>query len=334
MNFSRSRDQHIAELVDALLASSRSRSSWNERLAHWERPASETEEVQIQRSASMVRAALNKNPWVASEGVQVRAQGSYYNNTNVRQDSDMDLCAWHPGIKVEAEQGLSIEEVDSQLGYTRSSGRLIPDIAAQLRCEVGDALRAQFDAANVKDGSKAFRVSAVPGSRADADVVPAVRLHYAFRRGSGVFSTLDYVEGVVIYAQDGTQTLNFPAQHHGNGKAKRERTRHRFKKIVRCAKRLRDELVMLGTLSQGQAPSFLVESLVHGVEDSAFLFAEDRYDRMRRVLARIGEQVFSPDITAIAREINDIKWLFHVSQPWTLSDAQAFVTAAQRRLDA
>ena len=105
-----------ASLFKALLAAQRSRASWNDRLEHWERPASATEDAQIKRSAVMAQNALNDNSWLAREHVLVRPQGSYHNNTNVRQDSDMDLSAWHPGIKVIVEDGLSLDDVDRRLG--------------------------------------------------------------------------------------------------------------------------------------------------------------------------------------------------------------------------
>lgn len=325
-------NQRIDSLIETLFATSRSRSSWNNRFEHWERPASETEEAQIQRSAGMVQRALRNNAWLAREGVQVRPQGSYHNNTNVRQDSDMDLCAWHPGIRILPEEGLSVEEVDRHLDYF-GTGRMVPDIARDLRREIGRALVAVFGVTNVNGGNKAFRVSAVPGSRADADLVPAVRLDYVFKRGSGLLYSLDQVEGVIIYAADGTQILNFPQQHHDNGKAKREQTRHRFKRVVRAVKRIRDELVTLGLLHVGQAPSFLIESLVYAVDDQAFLYDEDRYGRVRRVLGQMSELLSSPFWTATVCEINGIKLLFHASQPWTVADAQVFVGAARRRLE-
>ena len=63
------------------------------------------------------------------------------------------------------------------------------------------------------------------------------------------------------------------------------RTKHRFKKLVRAAKRLRDELVEGGQLQSGQVPSFLVSSVSSTASRTErFLFEEDRYDRMRRVL--------------------------------------------------
>jgi hypothetical protein len=64
----------IPNTLALLLAEgNRSRSSWNDRLTHWERPASESEEVQIERAASMVRFALAENAWLRNEGVEVGA---------------------------------------------------------------------------------------------------------------------------------------------------------------------------------------------------------------------------------------------------------------------
>ena len=214
--------------LESALAGSRSRGSWNDRFAFWEKPPSDSEEVQIQRSGAMVRTAL------AREGVEVRPQGSYHNNTNVRRDSDMDLCVWHPGIRVLPADGISHDEVDFKLGYTSSTGRSIHALAANLRLEIGRALIDAFGSANVRGGNKAFRLSAVSGSRADADVVPAVCLHYVRRRGTGFLASVEpfeRIEGVVVYAADGAEIVNFPQQHHENGKAKRARTGHRFKKV-------------------------------------------------------------------------------------------------------
>src|SRR5260370_7629875 len=82
------------------LAQARTRQSWNERLEHWERPASDSEEATIERAAKMVRDVLVRNAWLSGEGVQIEPQGSYYKNTNVRQESDIDLRATHPGIYI------------------------------------------------------------------------------------------------------------------------------------------------------------------------------------------------------------------------------------------
>jgi len=45
------------------LAQARTRQSWNERLAHWERPASDSEEAMIERAARSVRDLMSSNTW-------------------------------------------------------------------------------------------------------------------------------------------------------------------------------------------------------------------------------------------------------------------------------
>lgn len=73
-------------LVEAM-AQAGSRQSWNDRLAHWEKPASNSEEAIIERAANAMGALVSTNNWLVSEGVRVEPQGSYHNNTNVRQES-------------------------------------------------------------------------------------------------------------------------------------------------------------------------------------------------------------------------------------------------------
>jgi hypothetical protein len=92
--------------IQEALVKVRTRRSWNDRLIHWERPASDTEEQQIERTANIVRDAISGNKLLIDEGINIYPQGSYHNNTNVRLESDMDLRATHPCIKVEYDQNV------------------------------------------------------------------------------------------------------------------------------------------------------------------------------------------------------------------------------------
>jgi hypothetical protein len=314
------------------IAKVRSRSSWNDRFWHWEKSASETEEAQIERAAVAVRRAIARRPRLTTESVEVRPQGSYFNNTNVRQESDMDLCAWHRGLMVHTAPDVNRTEAFAALGYS-DAGLFIPNIARDLRQEVEYALREEFGKEHLHPGKKAFRVSAIPGSRADADVVPALALHFIVRGSNHLLVPYEVIEGVVITDTSGIQIFNFPQQHFQNGKTKRLSTQHRFKKAVRTLKVLRDELVALGQLKKGQAPSFLIESLVYAIEDTYFLEAEDRYARVRRILQRMWDLLSDGSWLSTAREINMVKMLFHDTQPWKPEDAKAFVLAAWRRLE-
>lgn len=307
------------------------KSEWNDRLTQWSKPASETEGDQIERAARMVRNALSARQWLRDEGVEVIPQGSYHNNTNVRLRADMDLCVRHPSIRtILMDPALDVFEVDRHLGYNRLDTPRA-DLFATMRLEIETALRDHFGRGNVENGGKAFKVSAVPGSRSDIDVVPATRLH-AIYPGIGLGDFYHVIEGVVLRTTEGAEILNFPKLHHDNGKAKRTRTGHRFKKIVRQAKTMRDQLVDQGRLKKGQVPSFLVESLVYVVDDVDFLWEEDHHSRLKRIMEGMWGRLTTGDPSAL-REINDVKKLFGPHQPWDIEDAKTYVAAAHHWLD-
>lgn len=318
-------------LAQILAEQNRSRSSWNARLTHWERPASNTEEAQIGRAAGMVRSVLSGNAWLRAERVAVEPQGSYFNNTNVRLESDMDLRAVHPLIRIVYAENVVVEAAEAAHGISQS-GRYFSVVAADMRREIAACLGQRFGTAKVDaTGNKAIRLKKLPGSRADVDVVPAFK--YIWMWWDNAALQYRQAHGVTILGQDGSWTDNFPEQHNENGIAKRARTAHRFKRCVRMFKRLRDELVRERKLSAGRAPSFLIECLTFAVEDQYFLVqTDDRYDRANRILRRMWELLDNSMWTGTATEINGIKYLFHATQPWTVDDAKAFVALALAQL--
>jgi hypothetical protein len=309
----------------------RTRSSWNDRLVHWERPASDSEEAQINRAASMVRTALAGNTWLKAEGVTIAPQGSYFNNTNVRLESDMDLRAVHPSLRLEYGSTVDISAARSVLGIY-DTGRTFQEIAHELRREAANDLGRAFGAQQIDaSGSKAIRVKQLAGSRAPVDVVPSFRYYWVTWNAAAL--KYDVAEGISILSKSSSWTNNFPDQHYANGVSKRARTAHRFKRHVRIFKRLRDELVREVKLTIGRVPSFLIECLTHAVEDRYFLVdSDDRYGRATRILGRIWELLNNPAWTSAATEINGIKFLFHSAQPWTVDDAKAFVAIGLTQL--
>lgn len=307
----------------------RSRTDWNNCFAHWQRPATVTEEGTIDRAERNVREALGNSDWLVAQGASLYQQGSYYNNTNVRTEADIDLRLVHPLFKVEYSAEVHQPAAESILTYS-DSGMSFGTIFSNLRDETAFHLGQRFGAANVdSSGNKAIRLKGMTGSRAEVDVVPS--LVYRHVAWNTVFQRYDTTEGVAISGRDGAWTINFPAQHHANGVAKRQRTAHRFKKMVRIFKRFRSDLP---DADQIKAPSFLVECLVYMVEDHHFLFEDDdAYDRVRRIAVRI-RQLLTPLSAAGLREVNGIKPLFAQGQAWSRADAVKYVDAVIARLGA
>lgn len=317
-------------IVEAAIAGKRSRTSWNDRLWHWERPPSDHEEGKIARAAGIATDIVKRNAALSALGAQIRPQGSYYNNTNVRLEADMDLRVQLPTLMVRYADGVSSAEADGALGYVLV-GKTLPEMAREVRDELAADCRRTFGERNVTVGNKAVSVDGLDGSHADVDLVPAFHLRYVLPNDYGSYATLD---GVGITGTDGSETWNFPDQHHANGIAKRSRTAHRFKKVVRAAKRLNYELCEIGAINR-RLPSFLVESLIYLVEDEYFLDEEDdRFDRFLRVLLRLNDLLANDSYVSSALEINEIKYLFHQSQAWTAADARNFVNAAIARITA
>lgn len=319
--------ERLTWIVEAAVAAQRSRYSWNERLIHWEKPPSDHEEGKIQRAASIATALVMQNQVLLDEGVSVRPQGSYYNNTNVRLEADMDLRVQLPDIYVQYAEGIDREVAASDLGYV-DTGRTFQQIAKVVRDELAADCRRLFGNDAVTVGNKAITVEGLTTSRADVDLVPAFHFHWIVEHGRAGFET---IPGIAIFGVEGPPILNFPELHHRNGIDKRNATQHRFKKVVRMLKRLNYELVELGVVNR-RIPSFLVECLVYAVENSEFLHNEDRYGRLNRVVARIYHLVHDEEWTKTATEINGWKFLFHPAQAWTVDDARNFIAAALVRL--
>ncbi|MEG3155847.1 hypothetical protein [Sphingomonas sp. RB1R13] len=316
-------------LLEAM-AKARTRSSWNDRLTHWERPPSNNEEAQIERTANAAMALVSASAMLTAERVMVRPQGSYFNNTNVRLEADMDLRLQLPDIFIDYAGDVDQAAADNSEGY-RDTGRTFSEIATLVRNELASACRAKFGANRVSIGGKAVSVEGLSGSHADVDLVPAFRLHWIVNNGYGGYHI---TEGVAIVGANGAITQNFPEQHHVNGKTKRPNTAHRFKKVVRMAKRLNCELADDRAIPH-RMPSFLIECLIYAVEDAFFLQLEDdRYDRLLRVLYRLSALLWDAEWHKTATEVNDIKYLFHTCQFWTLHEARAFVAAAITQLEA
>lgn len=316
------------QLARILEESYRIRREWNDRFAHWQQPASVSEEGTIERAEANVRAALSSSSWLVNERVSLYQQGSYYNNTNVRRDADIDLRLEHPILHV--EYGPGVQPVAARRAFDYSgTGRPLGEVFNEMRAYATAALARQFGAANVVRGSKSIKVKGITGSRAMVDVVPCVR-----------FNIIDWVpdwrqflktEGIAILSDAGW-IYNYPDLHHRHGKDKRERTARRFKKVVRIFKALRNDMEGAG-ISGARVPSFLVECLVYGVEDDYFLQStDDLYGRVRRVALRMREQLANPYAASVMWEINEVKHLFEPGQAWTLQQARAFTDAVVAHL--
>lgn len=301
-------------------ASPRSRESWNDRLAHWEKAESSSETERIERARRMVINALSESQWMAANGCKIFEQGSFTNRTNTRGESDIDLRVQHPYVYIKYAPG-----IDAQAAYTlgnySDTGTTYKAVAENMRAEITSNLISKFGRSAVDaSGSKAVKVKGLEGSRAEVDVVPSFRLDHIFRDG--------IIQGTALLdPSSGVWTFNYPEQHIRNGRLKRQNTGLKFKRVVRCIKRMQSDMLQYDAISK-RVPSFLIECLVYNVTDAEFTnIFDDNYGRVKRVLQSIHAQLTGPYVLYMT-EINGVKGLFTEGQSWTIQQAEHFVGKA------
>lgn len=214
------------------------------------KPLSDAEDQRCKRAINMVRDALRNigystatiNPGIlvadsyaytyemsnaAGKKIRLLVQGSYANNTNVEQNSDVDIAViLESTFETDYRPGVTRE----RYGFTGSS-----ETALSFKNAVEQILKDYFHT-GVERKNKSIKVH---GNlyRVDADTVPCLR--YRDYRNDYRFDPYNYTGGIVIHADDGAKIYNYPEQHIMNGRVKSSATNHMYKKMVRIMKKMR-----------------------------------------------------------------------------------------------
>ena len=293
-------------------------------LYNWAQPPGATEQQRSENAIRAIRAAIGgRSSFLRTRKIKAFIQGSYRNRVTVRQDSDVDVGVMcHDGFLAQYPRGMTRADFGhSALEYSFS----------QFKNELEQALVSHFGQASVTRGNKALTVRE-NSYRVEADVAP----FFEFRRYERDQS---YVAGVALLTDKGIRIENFPEKllpywptrplHYENGVAKNRDTYRRFKGVVRILKRLRNRMANAGNNTATVVPGYLLECLSWNVPDGKF----DRSSltgRVQTVLDYLWSNTRVDWLCNSWREVDNIKSLFHASQPWTREAAHAFVDAALR----
>jgi hypothetical protein len=282
--------------------------NWEDTFRSWAKPPSETEQEKCDNAERAIRQAIRKSSSLDHRKINVFPQGSYRNRTNVRLDSDVDIC-------ILCTDSFSY---DLPNGMTPGNFGITPATYwyPEYKNDVEDSLVSHFGRNSVKRGNKAFDVHENT-YRIDADVVPCFEYHWYNPNGT-------YLKGTMLHTDDGKRIINWPEQNYDNGVAKNRTTYNRFKSVVRILKRLRNEMTDNGFKVSESIPSYLIECLVWNVPDKGF--GHDAYtDDVRDVLAYLFNNTLDFQKCNEWCEINCIKYLFHIFQPWNYQQVNKFL---------
>jgi len=266
-----------------------------QQLVTWSRPVSTTEDNKCKNAISQVTDAIRAR---FGNSVSIFLQGSYKNNTNVRQDSDVDIVVRHDGYFY--HDLLRLSETD-KLIYERNR---IPGNYpfSHLKDDVHQALTSAFG----NDAKRRNKCIEVIGNscRINADVIPCF-VHTRF----ATLNTVE-VEGIQFYTErEGNKIISFPEQHYSNGVQKTNGTGRMYKRTVRILKVMRNNLVDKGIISEDLASSFFIECLVYNVHNHLFIVG-NYSQTLNNVITRVYNDMRDPAIANKYVEVSGYKWLF------------------------
>jgi predicted nucleotidyltransferase len=290
--------------------------NWEEVFCTWGGPPSATEQTKCENAERAVRKAIDASAKLNTRSIEVFLQGSYANRTNVRQDSDVDICVLCDDVFF-TDYSLSEGLNDAALGYKTATYTY-----ADFKNDVEAALKDYFGKDSVTRGNKAFDVHANT-YRVDADVVPCLE----HRRLMGTPENHWINFGTELQPDNGGRIINWPRQNYANGVEKNNATGRRFKAVVRILKRLPYEMVANGHPEAEPIPSYLVECLVWNVPNESFGHDTMRAD-VRHALAYLWNESRTDEQCKEWREVNELKYLLRGGQPWNRAQVNTFLHAA------
>ena len=282
----------------------------------WSKGPGQTEADKCSNAETAVRKAIKASEQLAAFDISVFAQGSYRTKTNVRQNSDVDIC-----VRYDSEFFFKYPKGTTQETFGHVEGSLP---FAEFKSMVQEALEDYFGKLSVTRGNKTFDVHANT-YRIDADVVPT----FEYRRYTGRKNADDshhFLSGVAFDPDSGSRVINWPEQTYNNRVDRNTATGRKYKRVIRILKRLRDRMQDEDVAIAKKTPSFLIECLAWNADIDAF--NKDTYTAIvRHLLADLWNRTRKDDGCSEWGEVNELKYLFRLAQPWTRQEANEFLQA-------
>ncbi|MFM0232163.1 nucleotidyltransferase domain-containing protein [Paraburkholderia sediminicola] len=265
-----------------------------------------------------IQKVLNDStsPYYAKD-FSIFLQGSYGNDTNVYRDSDVDVVIRLNQTYYANTTSLS---PDAKTNYDKAFS-LATYTYADFKTDVVAWLQKKFGV-DVKPGKRAIFIKG-SGNRRDADVLVCAQ-HRRYRDASTGVDTL-YDEGIIFWASDGAEIVNFPKQHSENCTTRHQNTNSRFKRMVRVYKNVRNRMIDDKYIANGVAPSYFLEGMLWNIPADKFVQSyEDSF-------VNTFNWVLNADKTKLACA-NDLYWLVRDNSNvcWSTANYDAYLAAVKK----
>ena len=270
-------------------------------LESFTKPISDSENQRCENMIRMVKEAIQlyytetRDYKLDLNNYEIFLQGSYANNTNVKQNSDVDICVMYKNVfNYKMPQGYTLDGSysDSTLDYFT------------LRNLIKNALIKKFGSDRVIDKNKAIRILSNTYTT-DADVVVA----FQYRNYE---NSTTYQEGIYYKAcNDGSPIINYPKIHIKNGNSKNIATNHMYKKMVRIFKKIMYDMQDNNIYASKDVKGFVLECMIYNIpNDKIYQYIDTKYSTNLSNMI----DTFINDSMNLWKEVNQIKWLFGIEK--------------------
>jgi hypothetical protein len=281
-------------------------------LTNWTKPPSDTEESKLENAERMVREAISEDETLKSKSTETFGQGSYANNTNVKNNSDIDINVRYTGgfyfnLPPNTEQ--------KDVGLDKLSGSSYS--YSEFKDNVETALVNKFGRGDVVRNDKCITVKE-NSSRVETDVVPT----WNYRRYS---ENGNYVLGSKFMTDSYNWVINYPEQHIENGVDKNKKTSRRFKRLTRLHKKIRYQMIDDNLTVNSNIKSFLLECLVWNVPNNIFDDYNTWNERLKQSIIFLYQNTKEQETSNEWGEVSELIYLIRDSRKWTRKDINDYL---------
>ena len=194
---------------------------------------------------------------------EIYLQGSYGNDTNIYEESDVDIVVQLNSTFHSNKESLPSDQFEL---HERDFGPASYHIG-EFRKDVIDILSEHFGFSYIEDGKRSVKVHSFVYIR-EADVVVCTQYRkYDYYLGK---SCCSFVEGMRIYNQ-GEEVINYPKLHTESLTLKQKGTHSRYKPLVRILKNIKTKLVELQAIEEKTAPSYFLEGWLYNAPNELYV---------------------------------------------------------------
>ncbi|WP_370398557.1 nucleotidyltransferase [Tenacibaculum dicentrarchi] len=277
-------------------------------LNRWRKPPSNTEETKLSNAERMIKEAISENDELNGMDIDIYGKGSYANDTNVRLNSDIDICVClRDTIFIQLPKNKEQED----FGYKDSSYKF-----SDFKDTIEQALIDKFGDSELKRNDKCITIKE-NSYRVEADVVPSFEYHRYDDNGSKHI-------GTKFISDKGYSVINYPKQHIKNAKEKNAKTKRRYKRLTRIVKRIRYKMIDDGEEVSDKINSFLLECLIWNVPNKIFINCDTWTDRLKEALIYLYQNTKEKEDCKEWGEVSELLYLF-VGHKWNRKTVNEFI---------